>query len=639
MIVSCPSCQRNYVVPDEQIAGKLFRARCKSCGAEFRLEGTATRDPAGAGSGGRMLGPCMSATERYLSLQSVPPPSNQSVAQPAKIKWSVCFSQTDTRRMTTEEILACLAHGEITSSQFVWKNGMANWVRVSEMPELVSAACKTGSHALTPGALKSMSAVLAAETTGVAGTAKPSVPSCTGQTAPPPPLVVQPGCEPLPSRRAQPLTAPAEPLTGRAGDEPSPGERRTSAVGGVSSQSGLGKRAATMLGLGAPRRPTPPRPLNTHVDMQVSVERTHTKVTLPPLTATENALGTAPVELGRAEERCSTSVFPTALNAEPGVSANIELVGAQATPVHPTPLSETTALTTPVDAARAQASVARAASTPVVTAIATEDGTVNEKYRAVKGGGKRVARAVIGAGVFGVFGVAVGALGAVYVMRSSTGTVPRIAASTVVVLSAQPAALHPTQSLGRTGDVSIGKGLVAAADRGIAGAAPAEPAQRSGGKSKSWGREQPAAPISQATGAAVSRPAARNVQPYAAPNPVLADTKASLSRTGNEQEAESSSPAVAPVSVPAPLDREAALAVLGLAAARVPTCKLADGPTGNAKVYVTFDPNGTVVIANVVGAPIAGTPVAQCVAGIFRRVRVTRFSGERASFTKDVTIP
>ncbi|MGE5783136.1 MAG: hypothetical protein ACM3ZE_01035, partial [Myxococcales bacterium] len=88
-----------------------------------------------------------------------------------------------------------------------------------------------------------------------------------------------------------------------------------------------------------------------------------------------------------------------------------------------------------------------------------------------------------------------------------------------------------------------------------------------------------------------------------------------------------------------PFNRESALAVLGFAASRASTCKKPDGPLGSARVQVTFDPSGAVVAAGVVGAPIAGTPTAQCVAAIFRKVRVAPFSGDRVTIPKDFTIP
>jgi hypothetical protein len=81
------------------------------------------------------------------------------------------------------------------------------------------------------------------------------------------------------------------------------------------------------------------------------------------------------------------------------------------------------------------------------------------------------------------------------------------------------------------------------------------------------------------------------------------------------------------------------MAVLGIAASQAASCKRPGGPTGNGKALVTFDSDGQVVIANIVGDDIAGTPVARCVAGIFQRVKVAPFSGDRATVSKPFTIP
>ncbi len=88
-----------------------------------------------------------------------------------------------------------------------------------------------------------------------------------------------------------------------------------------------------------------------------------------------------------------------------------------------------------------------------------------------------------------------------------------------------------------------------------------------------------------------------------------------------------------------PFNRDAAQAVLGIAASQAPSCKRPGGPTGTGKALVTFDTDGQVVIANIVGDDIAGTPVARCVAGIFQRIKVAPFSGDRATVSKAFTIP
>src|SRR5512133_3669520 len=133
MIVCCPSCQRSYVVSDEQIAGKQFRARCKSCGVEFRLDGT---QPPGVSTVSDKNEPAkfMSATEAFLSLQSAPPP--------AVVVWSIALSKTDTRRMSTEEAAQAYAKGTFGPDVLVWKSGMQKWIRFSEVPELMAAIGK-----------------------------------------------------------------------------------------------------------------------------------------------------------------------------------------------------------------------------------------------------------------------------------------------------------------------------------------------------------------------------------------------------------------------------------------------------------------------------------------------------------------
>jgi hypothetical protein len=81
------------------------------------------------------------------------------------------------------------------------------------------------------------------------------------------------------------------------------------------------------------------------------------------------------------------------------------------------------------------------------------------------------------------------------------------------------------------------------------------------------------------------------------------------------------------------------MAMLGVAASQAPACKKPGGPTGAGKAIVTFDTDGQVVITNIVGEGFAGSPTGQCVAALFRRVRVPPFAGDRATATKVFNIP
>jgi len=88
----------------------------------------------------------------------------------------------------------------------------------------------------------------------------------------------------------------------------------------------------------------------------------------------------------------------------------------------------------------------------------------------------------------------------------------------------------------------------------------------------------------------------------------------------------------------AEFNRAAASSALFAAAGAAKGCKKADGPTGQAKVKVTFAPSGNVTTSQVQGAPFAGTPVGGCIAAAFRSAKVPPFEGSPVSVSKSVTI-
>ncbi len=89
---------------------------------------------------------------------------------------------------------------------------------------------------------------------------------------------------------------------------------------------------------------------------------------------------------------------------------------------------------------------------------------------------------------------------------------------------------------------------------------------------------------------------------------------------------------------PNEFDRGAASATLQAHSQQAKQCKAADGPTGTAKVKVTWAATGNVTQVSVQGAPFAGTSVGGCVAATFRTAKVPPFEGSPVSVTKSVTI-
>lgn len=95
---------------------------------------------------------------------------------------------------------------------------------------------------------------------------------------------------------------------------------------------------------------------------------------------------------------------------------------------------------------------------------------------------------------------------------------------------------------------------------------------------------------------------------------------------------------VVPPDQRSPLNRGAALAALGSAAASAAACKRPDGPSGSGSASVTFSSDGPVK-AVTVSAPFAGTAVGQCVATVFRSAHVPPFSGSSITLPKSFQIP
>jgi len=221
--------------------------------------------------------------------------------------------------------------------------------------------------------------------------------------------------------------------------------------------------------------------------------------------------------------------------------------------------------------------------------------------------GSRFAGIVLATGVVGVIGVLGGVAGAVYVMKGSGNT----SSPTPSLVALQPQSATPASAASSAPEPVTETAAVSARSKGAqAAAADTESAGVSARHSVDSHRGSAVKP---SAAAAARVPVAKAPAPVTNAQPVVAATT--------------------------PFNRDSALAVLGFAASRAPTCKKPDSPKGSARVQVTFDPSGAVVAASVVGAPIAGTPTAQCVASIFRKVRVAPFAGDRVTIPKDFTIP
>lgn len=675
MIVSCPSCQRNYVVADDQIAGKQFRARCKSCGVEFRLDGMSTSRDASTPANKDEPAKFMSATEAFLSLRTAPPPTTGT--------WSVCLSKTDTRRMSTEEVVAAYGKGTISTNFLVWKSGMPKWLRLSEVPELMTAlgnpvSKTTGGAGRSEPAPKTKSeaperavAPLATGNTGntgntgksikprartatLMGTGTPSarpvssVAPRSGHTSPPPVPDMDSASAEL---RRSALSAPLMPTFGSK-PPPNPDSLRRSIPAPprraldipVEVEVDLGNAVAGAAPAGGDQQQVSNDGKLLPLALEPAMEtREGTSSSAPPAAAGEENTtvqlqpedAPAPPTSGKHPVESPSGIVLPPLTGSPADDAavgSIEAAGSLVSAHARTESTSTNSVRPKTELGNACASEVGHDSKPspsnhperrsVAATDRDSDPSTRQRHKS------RLAGMVIAMSAVGIVGVLGGVAGAVYVMKTAGVGQPAVS---VVALQPQPA--MPASA--------------ARISNSIPEASPAGPnVPESARSTEPSAAAIVSAPIAPATEKARSASHAQRGASYVASSKTVSKA---ASPAAEPVAASISTPAAVPAAAPAPapatangassFNRDSAMAVLGLAASRAPTCKKPDGPKGTSKVHVTFDPSGSVIGANVAGGPLAGTSVAQCIAGIFRRIKVPPFAGERVTISRDVTIP
>jgi predicted Zn finger-like uncharacterized protein len=123
MKIVCDACQAKYSIADEKVQGKAFKIRCKKCNHIIVVR-----------SGG----------EKVAGAAAELKPA-QAEAQGA---WYVVVEGEQMGPMAEGDIAARMARGEITGESLVWKEGLADWAKLSSVPELAQAS----SPQATPGA-------------------------------------------------------------------------------------------------------------------------------------------------------------------------------------------------------------------------------------------------------------------------------------------------------------------------------------------------------------------------------------------------------------------------------------------------------------------------------------------------------
>jgi predicted Zn finger-like uncharacterized protein len=123
MKVTCQACSAQYTIADDKVKGRKVKIRCKACQTPIVVDGQ--NPPPEAASSGLSDAP-----------PALDPFAPETALAPDADVWNVNLSDTDSRTMTTAEVIEGFRSGLITTDAFVWKDGMGDWVAIMDCVEL-----------------------------------------------------------------------------------------------------------------------------------------------------------------------------------------------------------------------------------------------------------------------------------------------------------------------------------------------------------------------------------------------------------------------------------------------------------------------------------------------------------------------
>src|SRR5262245_37097480 len=110
MKFSCGECQAKYQIPDERVAGRKLKIRCRSCGAASSRLGDTTVE----GIAGLPVGP-------------------------STVEWHVSIEGDHHGPYTTEQMGGMLRSSQLDWEAYVWREGYGDWKTADSSDTLVRA--------------------------------------------------------------------------------------------------------------------------------------------------------------------------------------------------------------------------------------------------------------------------------------------------------------------------------------------------------------------------------------------------------------------------------------------------------------------------------------------------------------------
>jgi len=174
MKIVCDSCQAKYSIADEKIQGKAFKIRCKKCGHIIVVKTGGDAAAAVAAQAAADKAQHASAAE---SAAAAVTPAVVASAPADQAVWHVVVDGEQVGPLNEAEVKDRLREGRINSDTLVWKEGFADWMQLSTVPELAAILASITRHPVAnPAARDSgrVSSSMKAEPSGSTQMAQPS---------------------------------------------------------------------------------------------------------------------------------------------------------------------------------------------------------------------------------------------------------------------------------------------------------------------------------------------------------------------------------------------------------------------------------------------------------------------------------
>jgi hypothetical protein len=174
--ITCTACNKTFTISDEifekKVAGRVVTIKCKACGQGIRVDGTkrAPTTPPGSSVAPATASAAPVPAAVAAPVASAAPPSSDEPL------WAVDYPDGQDREFTTAEVVAELERGAVEGNTLVWRDGMAEWLEVHQVPELARELSRivAKKKAAAQAAAAAAQAAAAAAQAAAAKAAKPA---------------------------------------------------------------------------------------------------------------------------------------------------------------------------------------------------------------------------------------------------------------------------------------------------------------------------------------------------------------------------------------------------------------------------------------------------------------------------------